>query len=181
MKIKKIWIAVAVLAVCISVLWAVDRTESQTSPQFTYIVNQKDTLTGLQGVYVVVEILRPEVEKYGLTRQQLQTDVELRLRQNGIKVLSGEERLSAPGMPYLYVNVPIMKVEEIPLVVYSISVQLWQRVLLTRDPNKIYIASTWDTGFIGCAGLDRIESIRESVKNYVDAFINDYLAVNPKK
>jgi hypothetical protein len=106
MKNKKYWILAAMLVMCLSVIWAVDKTESQTSPQFTYITDQKDTLKGLQGIYVVVEDLyaKPETEEWGLTRQQLLTDVELRLRQNGIKVLSSlEECSSTPGSPYLYV------------------------------------------------------------------------------
>jgi len=111
MKNKKIWITTAVLlAICISVLLAAEnKTDTQTSPQVTFIkpVDQKDTLKGLQGVHVLVESLNPEVEKYDLTKQQLQTDVELRLRQNSIKVLSEEELLSTPGKSYLYVNVNI--------------------------------------------------------------------------
>ena len=44
-------------------------------------------LRGLQGCEVVVENLRPEIERGGLTREQLQTDMELKFRMAGIKVL----------------------------------------------------------------------------------------------
>ena len=37
-----------------------------------------------------------EVERAGLTKQQLQTDVELRLRQAGIRVLTEQEQLIVP-------------------------------------------------------------------------------------
>lgn len=177
MKNKKYWVLAAILGICASVIWAVDNTESQISTQFTY---PKDTLKGLQGVKVLVEAIKPEVEKYGLTEQQLQTDVELRLRQNGIKVLSEKEWLSAAGQPYIYVNVNIMKVENIPLVTYGITLELKQNVSLERDPTKLCSASTWDRRGVMSAGLGKIENIRECVKGYVDNFINDYLAANPK-
>jgi hypothetical protein len=172
MKIKKICIAVVALAVCISVLWATNKYDP------------RDALKGLQGVRVLVEKLTPEVEKYGLTSQQLQTDVELRLRQNGIRVLSeGQEQFSAPGMPYLYVNVSIMMRKDIPLAVFVILVELKQNVFLARDTTKLCIASTWDSkSMVGSVGLDKIETtIRKDVKDNVDEFINDYLAVNPKE
>jgi hypothetical protein len=51
----------------------------------------KHILPGLEGVEVVVEDVNPKAEKYGLTRQLLQTDTELRLRQNGIRVLTDEQ------------------------------------------------------------------------------------------
>ena len=114
--------------------------------------------------------------------QQLQTDVELRLRQNGIKVLSEEEKSLTLGMPSLYVRVSVMINDKSQLVVYSISLQLQQNVLLLRDPTKICPgASTWDTGSFGTVGESKIGTMREDIKDKVDEFINDYLAVNPKK
>jgi hypothetical protein len=58
---------------------------------------ERATLRGLDGVQVVVEDLQPDVERNGLTRQQLQTDVELRLRKAGIRVLTEQELDRAPG------------------------------------------------------------------------------------
>jgi hypothetical protein len=179
MKNKKYWVLAAILGICASVIWAVDKTESQNSPQVTLLGNQKDTLKGLRGVYVLVEPLKPEVEKY-LTIQQLQTDVELRLRQNGIRVLSEQEWLSAPGSPYLYVNVNIVVGEMSRLPAYSILLLLNQKVFLARDITKFCVASTWNIGSTGSVGLENIGTIREPVKDQVDQFINDYLAANPK-
>ena len=55
--------------------WAVDSEQSRAS------------MRGIEGVGVVVESLDPEVERAGLTKHQLQTDVELQLRKAGIRVL----------------------------------------------------------------------------------------------
>lgn len=180
MKNKKYWILVVILGICASVIWAVDKTEPQTFPQVTSISAERDTLKGLQGVGVGVEYLTPEVEKYGLTRQQLQTDVELRLRQNGIRVLSKQEELSTPGMPNLYLNVNIVAREDSGLAAYSILLELRQNVFLARDITKLCITPTWLKGSTGSVGLGKIDALREYVKDDVDQFINNYLAANPK-
>ena len=52
---------------------------------------QTEFLKGLKGVYVSVEHLFTEAKKYGLIRQNIQTDTELRLRQNSIRVLTVDE------------------------------------------------------------------------------------------
>jgi len=143
-----------------------------------YYTDQKETLRGLTGVFVLIENLDPEIEKDGLTRSQIRTDVELKLRLAGIKVLSKEERLKSPGMPYLYVHTNIFKMEDIIGYVYSISVLLTQTVLLERDMKNSSFADTWKTAYVGITS--DLENIRMKIKGRVDKFINDYLAVNPK-
>src|SRR4030042_2259715 len=49
-------------------------------------------LRGIKGLLVVVEKINPEIEKDGLTENQNQTDVELKLRMAGLNVLTSEER-----------------------------------------------------------------------------------------
>jgi hypothetical protein len=108
---------------------------------------RRETLRGLQGVGVLVEDIRPETEHDGLTRDQVRIDVELRLRQSGIRVLSREERAATPGAPYLYVNINTYKRPMTEIYSYDISVELNQAVLLTRDPSIWAIgATTWEVG-----------------------------------
>lgn len=47
----------------------------------------RSTLKGLRGVSVMIESLEPEVERDGLSRSTIETDVELKLRQAGITVV----------------------------------------------------------------------------------------------
>ncbi len=142
---------------------------------------EKEVLQGLEGVLVIVEDMRPEAEKKGLTRQALQTDTELQLRQYGIKVLTPEECVSTPGGPYLYINVNVIIGGEI-YAAAAITVELREEVLLLREPKRTYYgASTWKTGHVESLGLRRIKEIRGSVKDHVNEFINDYLAANPKE
>ena len=75
MKTKKIWIAAAVLTICIGGLWAANDVNNLKNtvdyPQFTYLDDQKGTLKGLQNVCVIIEDLDADVGKHGLTKQQL--------------------------------------------------------------------------------------------------------------
>ena len=137
-----------------------------------------NVLKGIRDMKVVVLPLRPEIEKRGLTRQMLQTDVELQLRKYGIKV----NEFNAPGVTYLYI---LMPARTYPLydgfVNYGIIVQFRDLVVLDRFPAKLAPATVWQRAAIGIIGLSKIQQIREQLKDQVNMFINDYLAANPKK
>jgi hypothetical protein len=134
------------------------------------------SLKGLQGVQVVVEPLEAEAEQVGLNKTSIQTDVELKLRQAGITVLT------EAGTPYLYIDVNTSKSPSGPLYAYFVGVKLCQTVRLDRDPSiKIFAATTWDVAELGTVGRVNLRSIRERIKDLVDMFINAYLSVNPKK
>ena len=61
------------------------------------------TLAGLSelGVYVAVDAV---AEEAGYGRYQAQTDVILRLQENGIRVLDDDQTLETPGVPNLFVR-----------------------------------------------------------------------------
>jgi hypothetical protein len=139
------------------------------------------TLAGLTGVHVHVERMNPDAEKEGLSHSTLQTDVELRLRQAGIRVLSEEEAVAAPGLPWLYLQVTTLRKER-GLYAYFIKVWVRQLVRLFRDPDIGSVATTWETpGVIGVIGSKNLSTVREDVRDEIDQFINAYLAANPKR
>jgi len=118
---QKFWIFMAVLWAMFTVAcWAASakdkaaEPDTGTAPRFTVAEEQRDTLVGLQGVFVIFEELSPEASRYGLTKQALQNDTELRLRRNGIRVLSEKEVLTTPGGPMLYINVNIKIIRVTP-------------------------------------------------------------------
>ena len=71
---------------------------------------ERDTLRDLKGVDVMVEALDEEAETAGLDVEQLKKIVEEKLRDGGVTVLTQQQSLGTPGMPYLYVNVQTVKV-----------------------------------------------------------------------
>lgn len=94
----------------------------------------RETLRGLSGVAVLIEELTREAEQAGLTRTQLQTGVELRLRQAGIPVLTEQEWLRTPGRPFLYIRVGTFMSREMGGVfAFHIAVELHQRVTVEQN------------------------------------------------
>jgi hypothetical protein len=136
------------------------------------LADERDTLRGIRAIKVVVENLKPDVERDGLNASTLQTDVELKLRQAGIRV----EETTA----YLYVRVTTLKREA--MYAYSMTANLSQHVVLVRDPAISANAVTWNAlGGIGMVGSARLSVIRDYVRDVVDEFVNAYLAANPKR
>ncbi len=131
----------------------------------------RSSLNGLAAFHVVVEQLGPKIEGKGLTRQQLQTDVELRLRHAGVTVSS-----DAPVL--LYANIAIACNEIV--CAYNISLEVQQAVRLVAHPESgTLLAATWNTGTTGLSER-RLQSIRDRLKDQVDQFLNAYQAANSK-
>jgi len=134
------------------------------------------TLKGVDGMFVFLESLKPDLK--GL-ESKIRTDVELKLRLAGIKIV--EPKI---GVPYIYINVNNLKKSNGGFF-YSISCEFKQGVLLARKyPGQVNLAefsfpaTTWDRSAIG---FGEVADIRALIKDLVDIFVNDYLSVNPKK
>lgn len=140
-------------------------------------------LRGLTGFHVIVEKTNnPRAETRGVTKNQLQTDVELRLRKAGIRVLTQKEWLLSSRTPALYVNLNILTLDRIAegYYLYSLNVEVKQLVYLQTSPAVEILASTWDKGLSGAAGRDSLDDVRRGLGDLVDYLINDYLAANPR-
>lgn len=137
----------------------------------------RETLRDLSGVVVVIETIKPDAEADGLRVTELQTDVELRLTQGGIRVLPHPEWRDTPGRPWLYVSVNTIK--HSGNYFFSVDVQLKQDVSLPRQPSIVTSSATWELGSIGFVDTELLPvKIRDSVSAYVDNFISDYSTVN---
>jgi len=135
------------------------------------------SLRGLSGVEVVIENLTEEERALGLKAEQLQGDVQSRLRESGIRVLTSDDR--APGRPWLYMRVFTLKSTSVPLVSFFVVAQLHQDATLERNPDSHLGATTWDAGAGGLAGLGAIaEAVSGTVRDLAEKFSGDFLAVN---
>ena len=168
---RNLWIAVLALVVGL-----VSPTLARDLP------GERASLAGLAGVNVLIEAMDPDVEPEGLERSALQTDVEVKLRQAGVRVLTITESLVAPGSPYLYLRVTTVQADKVlPLYAVEIHLELNQEVMLARKPEIALVAPTWSTSWVGAAGTKMLDRVRERVRDRVDEFINAYLAANPKR
>jgi hypothetical protein len=140
---------------------------------------QRETLRDLKGLAVSV-LIDADFVLQGLTQNNLQTSVELRLRRSGVPVVSAQEAAQLAGNPVLYLNVSLLK--STLLYVYSVDLHLQQQISLKRLPSVEAQTPTWRTsllGFVTSIG-DPSAKLQQSIDNLVDRFLNDYLAVNLK-
>jgi hypothetical protein len=133
---------------------------------------QRETLRGLGGVTVVVSVVGDAASK--IPKGELQTYMEMRLREADIRVTQGEE------VPRLILDVITLKDEEDGLYTLSVSLRLWQQVRLDRKPNFKFLAPTWTTTQMIMRGEKNVSDIRDSVQGAMDHFINEFLKVNPR-
>jgi hypothetical protein len=135
-------------------------------------------LKGLSVVGVLLENLGVEVERAGLTKDQLTQDVQLKLRQNGIKVVDRNQSLGI----YLELRANCVFLEQTRSFVYSVSLFLRQPVILERQPETVVDkAATWGGAVTGISPEAKLgANIRETTAELVDDFLKAYLAENPK-
>ncbi len=171
MKAKKFWILTGVLAMCLGAICVASA-----------LTDNQRALKGIQDVGVVVVVtLTDDAVKAGLLKSQVQTDVELKLRRNGIKVLSQEEY-----GPILRINVVAVAVQSADKQytfthVCSVDFALNEYVQIMRSGENI-LASTWRMIGTVHAPQDIFSSyIRRHISDTLDMFLNDCLAANPKE
>ena len=174
MKAKKYWILVGMLAILSAHFFS--------AGSFAELKNDQQSLVEIKALCVFVQGLTEEAKKAGLSGEQIQTDVEQKLKRNGVKIVSQEECLEIPGNPVFYVNISANKSKQMPAFFYHIDVGLLQKVTLVREPEIRIVAITWNKGaLVYCHKREFSASVRKTVRHLVDVFINDYLAANPEK
>jgi hypothetical protein len=142
----------------------------------------RDNLKGLRGFWVLVQMDGPDLEKDHLvTPDLLQTRLELKLRQAGINIFSALEMSKAPGKPVLMLAVAARRVDAMKGYDVSVLLGVIERVILERDRSRIIEAMTWKDTSFGLIEFRSVRNIYDLVSDAADAFINDYLAANPKK
>lgn len=132
------------------------------------------TLKGITAVCVVVlDIPMDSAKVLGLSKDTIQTDVELKLRLAGMHVVTVEEVIKSPGGPFVSVQVNLTPNAQAA----SIEVELDQGASLKRTAELAYVR-TWGTGVLLANPSPQI--IRDKVNDRVDQFLNAWLSVNPK-
>lgn len=144
-------------------------------------LEEADNLKDLLGVGVVVEEMNRVLKREGVRTDHIQTEVKVRLRMAGIRVLGSEVSAQMSGAPYLYVNVNAKKVQDLPLYLFAVRLELHEVVSPVRKQDEQQFAVTWrDHGVIGNVGADHVGDILLVVSDEVDRFVKAYRAANPQ-
>jgi hypothetical protein len=133
------------------------------------------SLKGISAVSVLVEDLPNGAKVLGLTKEMIQTDIELKLRLAGMRVVTDAEGLKIPGSPTFYVVVNLTDDASAA----CIGVELDQSAQLLRDGQFAPSVDTWSKGIV--MSHPTAQTIRDNSKDLVDMFLNAWLSVNPKK
>jgi hypothetical protein len=136
-----------------------------------------DLLRGVDGFRLAVDRIKPEIERDGLFRSTLLTDMELRLRMAGIKVLSEEEAEAKPDAPCLYLYVDALKCSL--GYVYKIRLSLMEPVKLMRNDIKISATVLRLPDELGIT--PHLSEIRDAAGDFIDDFIKAWKLANSKK
>jgi hypothetical protein len=138
------------------------------------------TLANLPGFYISFEEFQPNFKQHaagtGITREQLQMDIELRLRRAGIGNLSQEQWLKTQGRPVLYVNVNTHI--ESANIAYSIRMEVRQIVFTDSNPAVKTLGGTWGINMTGIAKQSKTDVIKQDLMIMVDKFVEAYWAAN---
>jgi hypothetical protein len=133
---------------------------------------QRESLKGLSAV--PVEVTATDGTK--ATQWRLQEFVELRLRTAGIKVPEKNAPLYGEGSAKLW----ILVVSDKSGTLSAVEFKLKQSVRLERRPSVVMWLPTWESRVWGGEDQSTEDVIKKILNGFLDSFINDYLAVNPK-
>jgi hypothetical protein len=140
---------------------------------------------GLSGVNVFVYPPPPAVlNKFAVSRTDITTQVELRLRQSGLRIIEKTKDNAAPLL-LVSINSTVPNTDEEPYAV-SIDIELLQagRPLQTvgGPQPKINYLGVWHSHRAYLYGAEAAQMhFRQNVMDMVDQFLNDFLAANPKR
>ena len=135
----------------------------------------RNTLLGLDALAIRVRVSGFA----GDLRKQLQAQVEERLHEAGIKILSLADWEKAPGRPLLYVVVTAPHREKPDTSPFGVLVELRQEVFLGRAPAISTWTTTWKVESAIHAGNDDLsEAYRSVTEKILDQFISAYHSVN---
>ena len=106
-------------------------------------------LKGLRSVVVLVTDLDPSAVNASLSKDQIKTDVELRLRRNGITV--DESLETSRGTSYLYIQVDSLETEGTFVSNNRVSIRETVEIIGPNESTKrslIHGVVTWSRGYM---------------------------------
>ena len=139
------------------------------------------SLRGITSMDVVVEDVPGDVaSQTNMSTQQIQTDVELRLRRAGIVIAKKSEAflsVSLNAIPQQFSDGRM-----VGITTYSVFISFYQLVTVERAPQKFFAASTWHAQTLAYSNTGQVLEVCRGrvIPDLIDRFLNAYLSVNPK-
>jgi hypothetical protein len=146
------------------------------------IERERLSLQGLQefGFTANIEGNRTVTSHEKLTPTVIRQEAINKIVQAGLRFVSDEEVRSSADIPFLYMHINTMQLEN-GLVPFSIQLRLYQPVKLTLNRDLQTSASTWETGMVGIVSLDQLPMINMAANDLISDFIEDYYSSNRRR
>jgi hypothetical protein len=129
---------------------------------------QPDSLSGRPSARVIVEFLDPVLVREGWTASQVHMDVARALREAGFDVLSVEDGLAEPNIPYVAITVRLGKTE-LGLYRYTLSAGFVQEAMPT--PVLDSMATVESIGELGTIGAEESRDVQAALNAIVSRFV----------
>ena len=162
--------------------------QSSETPSPEFIFEDADALKGIKSFEIKISDLSSDAIKEGLTAGKLKTDVEVKLRVAGIRVVNFGDKstLTPDSIPtnMLHVDIDALKHKELGLYAIAIQIRVLDIVTFERQGKKYTAIATpiWYVGTLGLLGSNNfVDDTRDAAKDLIDQLINDYLKANPKE
>jgi hypothetical protein len=187
MKVYKYGVlSLALIFVIVASFWFTSvRGEDKWTQEFLELVDKKEreTLVGLLGVGVIVIAN----ERYDLKPDELQESIVQHLESYHINVFPTDSNQfeQTLGGPILSIKVDHLEANDMGIIPVSVQVSLREYVQLVRNQQKRIFTDTWASPKARRIGIATPSSFREtieqSIKDCVDAFVLAYLAANAEE
>ena len=129
------------------------------------------------GVSVYVDIIAKDKAEEKSFTEQFQKEIEEKLMESKIKLLTKEQLEYAPGRPRLALYLVMFKdPSQRDVYLYSFRIVHFESAILERN-DRYTEGVCWDSGLY--VGRERMASIKRNIRDHVNRYINDYLIANP--
>ncbi len=142
----------------------------------------EDNLKGVTDA-LVITVVDKQMKDAGVSENDIQTSVELKLRSAGMKVLTvSDPALFTKNLNRIILGVEIhgMKIDKMPAYCYMITYTVTGAAQQVKTPNQVFYPVIWHTETFGYVGEDKLAFIKETNDALCDKLANDYLKANPK-
>jgi hypothetical protein len=136
--------------------------------------SDEHSLGGIKTILLKTYVPQALLNK-NLSSRTIMTNIELKLQQKGIKLVSSFEN----GTAILYVKANGVASKDSHYIRAGlVEIQLWQTVKLARDSSRTFMATTWSQQSLFSNG--QAVDLCGQIDAGVDEFLNAYLKANPK-
>ena len=126
---------------------------------------------------ITIEVVDYSDEDKTFNEKAIENQVELRLRQSGVKVNYDSIAAQTGSTNYLLINAMPVTYNG-SLIGYAVTIHAKRAITFEANDKTYWKGSTgvWYTG-----GLVSKGNLKTDINNYMDQFLLDYLKANPKK